>query len=192
MTAALYEKMVTHADLTIRTLTRNFEPPPPAAASASAAAVHLVSGGAAWSDHIAVSLFLRGDPTFYAQLTLHLPCKLVQDSSSSSFAFSDTKVNDWRVNPGATANSYHRKFSSVIRRDSLAELHDAESKGALFLVHNGFHARNAEVAKSTYVIAFSWAEGDAPDDGGTKQTWEKATAARKKIHVPLSTLSLSK
>lgn len=50
----------------------------------------------------------------------------------------------------------------------------------------GFHERNEQVAKSDYLIAFSWSEGSSPTEGGTKHTWDLCT--NTKIHIPLSLL----
>jgi len=63
-------------------------------------------------------------------------------------------------------------------------------KGAIIDTKNkGFHSRNSDIARnSTILIAFSWSNGNAPVSGGTKDTWMKCTA-RKKIHIPLSSLT---
>jgi len=57
----------------------------------------LVSGGAAWADHIAVVVFLLGN---CKSLSLHLPC--AWDVLREQYA--DTGEFDWRTNPGGTAN----------------------------------------------------------------------------------------
>ena len=63
---------------------------------------HLVSGGAAWSDHVAVELFLSDE---YDGLTLHMPCKWIRKEHYDNGSYS------WQTNPGKLANSCHRKFS---------------------------------------------------------------------------------
>ena len=59
------------------------------------ATVCLVSGGAAWVDHVAVSLYLQNH---YPELELNLPCEFTDGR------YSDTGAYDWRVNPGKTSN----------------------------------------------------------------------------------------
>eukprot|EP00735_Rhodelphis_limneticus_P008881 TRINITY_DN2350_c0_g1::TRINITY_DN2350_c0_g1_i1::g.20848::m.20848 TRINITY_DN2350_c0_g1::TRINITY_DN2350_c0_g1_i1::g.20848 ORF type:complete len:250 (-),score=11.29,sp/Q5UP22/YR261_MIMIV/30.50/7e-19 TRINITY_DN2350_c0_g1_i1:232-981(-) len=152
--------------------------------------VHLLSGGAAWSDHVAVQIFLDNHA---ASLTLHLPTKWVQGSSSSathtpSPSFSDNGSHDWRVNPGRMSNQYHRKFSDAIRRNSLLEIHRAIEKGAKHIdSYKGFHARNDAVAKNCdLLIAFSWSIESKPADGGTSYTWNKCPLPKeKKFHISL-------
>jgi hypothetical protein len=124
--------------------------------------IHLVSGGAAYGDHIAVRLFLAHPES---KLILHLPCKFDKK-------FEDTGVKDWRINPGNTANYYHSLFSKNEGIDSFGEIENAINSGAKILVYSGFHKRNAEVAKSDYTLAFSYSKGDYPTDGGTSFTWK--------------------
>lgn len=149
--------------------------------------VDLVSGGAAMADHVAVSLFSLDEshlPGSDLRLTLHLPCEWVK--VNNQYQFEDTGSADWRTNPGKLANYYHKKFCSRARLNSFAELQNAIEAGAETHIHKGFHARNHLVAASDVLIAFTWADGDSPDDGGTKHTWDKSTG--KKIHVSLQSL----
>lgn len=148
------------------------------------AATTLISGGAAWADHVAVALYLEGG---VAGLTLYTPCAF-QDGSNG---YADTGVIDWRANPGGTANYYHRRFSKCLGRNTLGELGAARERGATFdASHPGFHARNSEVARvATHMIALTWAEGATPADGGTLDTWKKCPLpADKKVHVSLGGL----
>lgn len=131
--------------------------------------IHLVSGGAAYGDHIAVRLFLAHPESSF---TLHLPCKFDKK-------YEDTGVKDWRINPGNTANYYHSLFSKNEGIDSLKEIEQAISIGANILVYKGFHKRNAEVAKSDYTIAFSYSKEDYPTDGGTNFTWKLCKGEKK-------------
>ena len=64
----------------------------------------LVSGGAAWADHLAVTIFLAGTAP---KLCLYLPCEF----DMANCCFVDDGTIDWRTNPGGTANCYHKKFS---------------------------------------------------------------------------------
>jgi len=165
MTASLYDQMVKECEQTI--LDMKLEPQN----------VRLVSGGAAWSDHVAVTLFLSGK---YEGLTLHLPCEW--DSSMRSFA--TNAFSHWVLNPGKPANLLHAQFSDKLGRNTLAELEAARSKGATLVTHNGFHKRNDHVARSQYLLAFSWGQSDSPpEDGGTRYTWDKGTG--RKTHISL-------
>lgn len=110
--------------------------------------VHLISGGAAWSDHVAVNLYLNNK---FAGLTLHLPCKvdeLLEKSSPSHYA--------------KTTIDLHTKFSKAIKQDTIAQIKDAvQNKGAVVTSSNGFYPRNLLVGRHVdVVIAFSWGRGD--------------------------------
>ena len=107
--------------------------------------VVLVSGGAAWGDHVAVALFMeracdsatdrRGAP----KLRLLLPCKW----DAAKKQFEDNGQVDWRINPGGTANTYHRQCSASTGRDTLADLEKAQKLGAAWQDDFfGFHHRN--------------------------------------------------
>jgi len=147
--------------------------------------VNLVSGGAAWSDHIAVSLYMLKDA---ASLTLFLPCKWISKGTESKY-FDDGSY-DWRKNPGRTSNSYHKKFSAMIGRNSLHEIEMSFKLGAkIDTTFAGFHNRNTEVAKSDILLAFTFGKSDKPDDGGTLDTWTKCK--NHKIHVQLPSLKVS-
>ncbi len=163
MTRKLYEKMITAA---LHIIMENY----------IEGEVILKSGGAAWSDHIAVELFLYyGFPT----LTLCLPCDYTNGK------YNDTGESQWYLNPGRTSNNLHSKFSSKTGKNSLKEIETCFSRGAEKIVRKGFHQRNTDVADSDLLIAFSWGEQE-PTDGGTLDTWKKAKG--KKIHVSLGSL----
>lgn len=158
----------------------------------------LQSGGAALSDHVAVSLYSSVD---FGGLLVHLPCALTRESTqkestacdSKSLASShtravDTGSNDWRTNPGRLMNRYHDQFSAVLQENTIDQLSDALDRGATSVVSAGFHKRNDKVAQAEYLLAFSWSDGDSPTDGGTLYTWKKAATHCHKRHVSLSTL----
>lgn len=134
----------------------------------------LVSGGAAWADHVAVRLYLLRRAT---SLTLHLPASFYRRDSETRASFLNT-ADAW------AANRCHKAFSSVIEQDSLAEIELALSRGACHTVSNGFKARNLRVAQCDMLIAYTFGDGDAPKDGGTRHTWDHSTAPTK-IHIPL-------
>lgn len=140
----------------------------------------LVSGGAAWADHVAVTLFLRGK---VSGLELHMPCEW--DAKRTQFV--DTGALHWAANPGRTANAYHRSFSKAIGRSSLSEIASAQEKGAVLTTHDGFHARNTVIARECdRAVCPTWASGDAPTGGGSLDTWRKCT--KPKEHLSFLTL----
>ncbi len=185
MSAALFDRMCTAASRIIQDEWK-----------LSPGMVQLVSGGAAWADHVAVKLYIgsvlgavahrNGDESMFAGLTVHLPCAMNEIKSSAPTAV-DTGSSDWKSNPGRLMNQLHREFTAKLGRNTMVDILAARAYGAKLTVSNGFHARNAIVATSKYVLAFTWGEGDTPKDGGTKFTWDKAKTLYKR-HVPLKTL----
>lgn len=161
---------------------------------------HLVSGGAAYSDHLAVLAYLNGDAD---RLTLRFPAPFVTDPEPM-FDFSTG------LQCAGIANRYHRQMESLIRVPGLSLIARAIEKGAEVSVGFGFHGRNSQVAAdATALIAFTFgrpgktssvdvietflpgthghaSSGDAGlKDGGTADTWRKAQRAETKIHVDL-------
>jgi hypothetical protein len=140
--------------------------------------VVLVSGGAAWADHVAVNVFNKG---LASKLRLHLPCAF----DASVPEFEDAGVEDWMTNPGRISNLYHRKFSQKIGQDSLKQISDAIDLGAEIVIGGGFHERNTRIAKdATHLIAFTFGSGDTLKDGGTADTLGKYLKLRKKFNQP--------
>lgn len=166
MSAELYEDMIERAHETIVN-----------DLNLDVSNVILVSGGAAWSDHVAVSLFERNR---YAGLELYIPC----DWKESKYY--DNGERGWRRNPGYSANMYHRQFSDIVLCDTLAEIENAQKNGAVLHVKNGFHARNTCIAKSDTLIAFTWANNEYEITGGSRDTWRKCN--NRKIHISLNEL----
>ncbi|ORY40659.1 hypothetical protein BCR33DRAFT_767849 [Rhizoclosmatium globosum] len=123
--------------------------------------VHLVSSGAAWADHSAVSLFLLNPNS---KLTLHFPCRFLLEQSR----IEDNGSSDWRKNPGRTANQYHERFSRALNLDSMAQISEAIKAGAVVATEaGGFHARNSKIAQQTKrLIAFTWSTGKTPEKSG--------------------------
>lgn len=134
----------------------------------------LISGGAAWADHIAVDLFLRN---IIPSLTLYLPAEFKNEKF----------IENGFKSPGSIANYYHQRFSSKSGRNSLKELTLSQLKGARFHIYDGFHQRNFEVAKSDIILAYTFGEGDVPADGGTLHTWNNSEA-KIKIHRSIQNL----
>ena len=192
MTAALFDQMCAKAlDLITSDLNLDIRK------------VVLVSGGAAWSDHVAVKLFISSlvkvqqrteqiseqnneETKSFAGLNLHLPCGF--DSQLSKAV--DNGSFDWRMNPGRLMNRLHSEFGSKLGYSTLEEIPTAVELGAQLCVYPGFHARNRTVSSSPYCIAFSWSKTNEPDDGGTKFTWKLCKG--QKVHVSLHDFSTSK
>lgn len=143
---------------------------------------HLVSGGAAWADHLAVHLFLNG---LVKSLRLHLPAPITRDRFAGPYR-----------SAGSAATYYHERFSAVIGRPSIAEIvrcatlpsySDSVQQPAM-----GYHAmfaRNKLVAAdSAAMLAYTWGLDSQPDDGGTRNTWDQCQA-HEKWHVSLTTLA---
>lgn len=148
--------------------------------------VRLVSGGAAWSDHIAVELFLKHE---YAQLELNLPCRWQEKSDDGlGPCYVDNGQYSWKTNPGHMSNHYHQECSKSLGYSTLQEIQDAMDKGAMTHVYAGFHARNRKIARAKYMVAFSWASEPSCLSGGTKYTWN-ASRALHRHHVSLAYLA---
>lgn len=140
----------------------------------------LVSGGAAWADHLAVELYLY-DPNQFS-LTLCLPAPL-EDSFVGEYG-----------SAGAAANYYHKLFTNATGIDSLRQIRQARDFGANVFFEKeqpgmgAFFARNIKVAKkATACLAYTWGEGKEPTDGGTKYTWDRIVGRR--VHVSLDKLT---
>lgn len=150
----------------------------------------LVSGGAAWADHLAVHAFLQG---WVARLELYLPAPMVcNDYNANAPFFAGPQRSS-----GNAANYYHLRFRAVAGVASLSEL-----GGLVREMPSGFawdaqpvepgyaamYRRNALVAsRCTDLLAYTFGPGDQPADGGTAHTWRLASHARR-VHVPLGLL----
>jgi hypothetical protein len=138
----------------------------------------LVSGGAAWSDHIAVYLYLKHPES---SLNLYFPCKW----DYLKKCFKDNGSSHWTINPGRLANFYHNSFTKKIGFNTLEQLHYVIEHGAK--VHDefdGFHARNIAIGLAQFLIAFSFSKDAHPTDGGTVHTWKNSTSTNK-IHFSI-------
>jgi len=146
--------------------------------------IQLISGGAAFSDHIAVALFLKHPDS---KLILYLPCPW------DTTQYHDTGSSDWCVNPGRISNKYHTEFTTKIGYNSLLQIEEAHKKGAILdTTGRGFHSRNLKVSNCQILIAFTSATGnEPPSDGGTSHTWKASNKYNPfKVHIPLSSLPL--
>ncbi len=87
---------------------------------------------------------------------------------------------------GTSSNKLHKQFSDKIGEDTLSHIEIAFTLGASCHTHDGFLTRNTEVAKSQYLVAFTWDDDSEPKKGGTGDTWKKCQG--KKKHISLHTL----
>lgn len=141
---------------------------------------HLISGGAAWADHVAIWAFRMG---MVHSLSLHLPAPIWQGKYIGDFGTS-----------GGAANYYHEKFSLAMGGGSFTTMQQIEgciSRGVSHTVQPiamGYAAmarRNQLVAdECDHLIAFTFGPGDVPADGGTKMTWDMAAHAER-LHFSL-------
>lgn len=140
---------------------------------------HLVSGGAAWADHLAVAMYMSGAVD---NLTLHLPAP-----------FDGTKFIGPEKSAASAANYYHQKFSRILGVNTLNEIAQVIAGGASVTYepiahgYGGLFTRNKKVAKADGMVAYTFGIGDVPADGGTKDTWDQCRGNR--VHVSLHTWS---
>jgi hypothetical protein len=122
---------------------------------------YLVSGGAAWADHLAVNLYLNNIE--HINLSLHLPCN-----------FSESRF-DVNCKTGRTINYHHKNFSEKLGVDTLSQLSDVIHSGCNVTVSNdSFYERNTKIAEeSNILLAFTFGNGKCLKPGGTKDTFEK-------------------
>lgn len=152
--------------------------------------IKVVSGGAAWADHVGVTLFLR---KIVQGLKLCLPAE-----------FKDGQFIEGsnRFDPGRTSNWYHKQMSQALGHNTLRDIALAAEAGAILHTIPGFKKRNLHVASEAtdYLLAFTfgthsgtysqedegWLDATAAGlkDGGTAHTWSKARSAIKE-HVAL-------
>lgn len=168
-------------------------------------ATELISGGAAWADHVAVLLFLE-DPLHYS-IELEIPAALVSDGKEGC-QYDDKGTGDFKNNPGGVSNHYHRLFkrafaktraewSPFIDFDSLhvnALNYGVPDEKITINVGTGFLERNLVVAaKAHHCLAMTFGEGPRLKDGGTAHTMSNFLAKRdhgQAWHLDLNTLKL--
>jgi hypothetical protein len=137
--------------------------------------VHLLSGGCAWADHVAVELFNQGKA---GKLNLYVTAPWLADRGM----FDPSTVE------GRSMNAGHRAFSLRTGRSSLAEVATAIQRGAAVVVCPRVYDRNIEMSKTDALFMVSWsAFEDRPDHGGTLITWNLVNplSVREKSHVQL-------
>lgn len=161
-------------------------------------AVNLVSGGASYSDHVAVLLFLE-DPVRYT-LELELPAALIQ--CPEGLCYEDNGTRDFKGNPGAVSNHYLNQMQKAFKKvkpdwspfRDFACLEDERFVGRVqSIVTPGFLPRNLKVAeKADHVLAMTFGNGRQLKDGGTSHTM--AAFLKRGVgtayHLDLNTLKL--
>ena len=138
--------------------------------------IELISGGAAWSDHLSVRAYLDG---FVGKLSLYLPCK---------WDFEKDQYME-KNNEGIMSNLYHKNFYKETGIKSCEELTLCMLSGATIDdASNGYFERNRKVAKECdKLIAFTMSSSEYPAKGGTLYTWTCA-ANKERIHVSIGSL----
>ena len=141
---------------------------------------HLISGGAAWADHVAVWAFRMG---LVHSLSLHLPAPIEAGIYAGAYGTS-----------GGAARYYHEKFSLIMGgggKDTMRQVADCIVRGVPYTtqpVAIGYKAmaeRNKLVAaECDHLMACTLGRGNVPADGGTKMTWDMASHAER-IHFSL-------
>lgn len=150
----------------------------------------LVSGGAAFSDHLAITTYLSNTISkeeLVNGIELHLP------------AMWNNRLGEYRTSSaGNTSNYYHRKFSTKVFGDIYNSLEDIDTlvKSEKFHIdifyYDGFKLRNIQVGKVDAILAFTNSNTGNPKPGGTSHTWcnSSATIRRhydiKKIYEEVS------
>ena len=133
----------------------------------------LVSGGAAFVDHLAVRLYLNNR---IPNLKLYLPCEYENGE------FLDNYSDFGRI--AETINFYHSQFEKETGQNSLKEIQLAIDKGADITVINGFKNRNTYVSMSHYILAMTFGEKDKIKRGGTWDTIKKYLDRVKQEGLP--------
>lgn len=138
---------------------------------------HVVSGGAAWADHLAVELALCGHVD---QLTLHLPAPF------------DKCFVGPHGSAGAISNFYHHHFSRIIGRRSLSDIEKVIQMIGVTVTYepvsrdaSTMFSRNLKVASCERMLAYTFGRCGVPADGGTKDTWNKCRGIRTHIELPI-------
>jgi hypothetical protein len=150
--------------------------------------IELVSGGAAWADHIAVQLFLQKKAD---TLELNLPTKLLPTNQFQE----ETEFKS----PGNVANYWHKKFSQALyptkpANTTIIEINKAITEGAKANINYGFKNRNTDVANADYLIALTFGHENEVKKGGTEDTCRKFIENKKSnensYHIDLHTTKI--
>lgn len=133
----------------------------------------LVSGGAAYGDHLAISIWklYNTDRSLFtctiSDIILHLPCPITQNG------YYDNGGKNLVTNPGSLSNFYHNKFSNMLGVNTLLEIYELKDKCK---VYQGFHVRNNAISKCDVMFAFT---DISIMSKGTSYTWNKCKSSKK-------------
>ena len=113
--------------------------------------------------------------------------------------FRDYGRKEWYLNNGKTSNDYYRKYSKVIRHNTLEAIHnalfDTDGKSNPNIIADygtNFKSRNTCIAKDCdYLLAFTFGEGEVSKDEGTLDVWNKCNLKKgvSTIHIHLRSLT---
>ena len=133
----------------------------------------LVSGGAAWADHLAVSCHLSKR------------CKELNLFFPAAFMLPECEFQSMFNAVGGTANYYHRAFSQKMGGNTLQGISKVIERGAKFESFNGFKKRNLEIAKnSDILVAFTFNNSNTPKpNSGTLHTWNNCKGVRRHFNI---------
>ncbi len=142
--------------------------------------ITLVSGGAAWSDHLAVRAFLDKQ---VEDLKLYLPAPFKNSEFEEFYSA--------KLTPGRIANYYHQMMEHR-GIDSRKQIQISIDQGAKVYIRKNFWERNLDVAKVDVLIAFTFGTKSGSSqaraieaglkDGGTAHTWDHSIAPLKIHH----------
>lgn len=136
----------------------------------------LQSGGSSFIDHISIILFLAM-PNKFKGLNIYLPCKFLFDLEVPQF--------DPNNKYGYVLNNLHIEFSKIIGRNTFQDfVNISKLENVNIYYGKSFLTRNTDVAKCDYMIAVTRSKTDKPNDGGTRDCWNKCLH-NNKIHIPL-------
>jgi hypothetical protein len=155
--------------------------------------IRLVSGGAAWTDHIVITMVLQRIVR-PENVTVFAPSKFVEGEYYGT---------GYAERTSRTANHYHREFSKAVGGNTLTEIETAIHMGIHFIPGSGdFKARNTQVARFVspggHLLAFTMGSNTSRQkpmtihtfgmdddaivgglkDGGTADTWNKSKCVK--------------
>lgn len=140
--------------------------------------ITVISGGAAWADHVAVYLAYEN---LIDAIELYLPAPIENDY------FLDY---GWK-SAGGIANYYHKKFSDVLGYNTITDIADLQGQeGAIIDTldgHGGPGAlfyRNSTIANNAdELLALTMGTRDIPNSSGTLDTWNKFKKFKHHIYI---------
>lgn len=143
--------------------------------------ITVVSGGAAWADHVAVWLYLQNHVD---AIELYLPAP-IKDGKYDSLGFKTA---------GSISNYYHSKMSNALGYNTIKDIEDlinhAETTSINALPAGmgiaALFERNTSIADAADILwAFTTAPGDTPGSSGTLDTWNKFEGFKQHFSIPM-------